>query len=142
VATPAFSSLESRDLLPYQSLLADQPLGVMVGHLNVPGLSDATPTSLAPAAYDLLRGRLGFQGLIVTDSLSSGAIAATIPPEQAAVRAIAAGADLALFVTIADPAAVISALQDAVGNGTLPEARVNDAVGRILAQKGLDPCTL
>lgn len=140
VGTPPIESLRTRDLLPFEALAPDEPVGVMVGHLNVPGLSGVTPASISPAAYELLRDEVGFDGLAVSDSLSMGAIAGTIPPESAAVQAIAAGADLALFVTIADPAAAITSLEQAVAAGTLSVARVDEAVTRVLAAKGIDPC--
>ena len=142
VGTPPIESLRTRDLLPFEALAADPPVGVMVGHLNVPGLSGTTPASISPAAYDLLRDELGFDGLAFSDSLSMGAIAGTIPPESAAVQAIAAGADVALFVTIANPAGAIDALEAAVTDGSLPEARVDESVARVLSQKGIDPCSL
>ena len=142
VGTPPIESLRTRDLLPFEALATDPSVGVMVGHLNVPGLSGTTPASISPAAYELLRDDLGFDGLAFSDSLSMGAIAGTIPPESAAVQAIAAGADVALFVTIANPAGAIDALEAAVTDGSLPEARVDESVARVLAQKGIDPCSL
>lgn len=128
VGTPPIESLRTRDLLPFEALATDPPVGVMVGHLNVPGLSGTTPASISPAAYELLREDLGFDGLAFSDSLSMGAIAGTIPPESVVVQSIAAGADVALFVTIADPAGAIDVLEAAVTNGTLPETRVDESV--------------
>ncbi|MCB9372140.1 MAG: glycoside hydrolase family 3 protein [Microthrixaceae bacterium] len=142
VGTPPIEALRARDLLPFEALVSDPPVGVMVGHLNVPGLSGTTPASISPAAYALLRDELAFEGLVFSDSLSMGAIAGTIPPESAAVQSVAAGADVALFVTIADPAAAITALEQAVADGSLPPSRVDESVGRVLAAKGIDPCTL
>ncbi|MEL7210660.1 MAG: glycoside hydrolase family 3 N-terminal domain-containing protein, partial [Actinomycetota bacterium] len=64
-------------------------------------LTGLVPTSQAPEAIDgLLRDEYGHDGLVVTDSLSMGAIAFRTPPTDAAVNAVAAGADIALFVTI------------------------------------------
>jgi beta-N-acetylhexosaminidase len=142
VGTPPLDSLRTRDLLPFDALADGTDVGVMVGHLNVPGLSDTTPASISPAAYDLLRGELGFDGLVFSDSLSMGAIAGTIAPEQAAVQAIAAGADVALFVTIANPIGVVDALEAAVNDGTVPTSRVDESVTRVLARKRIDPCSL
>jgi beta-N-acetylhexosaminidase len=142
VGTPPIEELRARDLLPYEGLL-DAPVGVMVGHLNVPGLSGTTPASVSDEAITgLLREELGFDGLVFSDSLSMGAIAASRPPPQAAVSAIAAGADVALFVTIADPVAVVNALETAVNDGTLPGDQVDASVARVLAAKDVDPCTL
>lgn len=142
VGTPPIEALRARDLPPFETLSETPGVGVMVGHLNVPGLSGTTPASISSAAYDLLRDEMGFDGLVYSDSLSMGAIAGTIPPEQAAVQAIVAGADVALFVTIANPIGVIDALEAAVGDGTLPPKRVDASVARVLAQKGVDPCAL
>jgi len=142
VGTPPIEALRTRDLLPFEALANGPGVGVMVGHLNVPGLTGTTPASISPAAYDLLRGDIGFDGLVFSDSLSMGAIAGTIPPEQAAVQSIAAGADIALFVTLANPIGVIDALEAAVADGSVTVARVDESVARVLAEKGIDPCTL
>jgi beta-N-acetylhexosaminidase len=71
-----------------------------------------------------------------------GAIAFRTPPTEAAVQAIDAGADLALFVTIDDPAAVLDALVAAAEAGRLDRAQVIAAVRRVLDQKGIDPCAV
>lgn len=143
VGTPPIEELRRRDLRPFEALSGDDDIGVMVGHLNVPGLTGTTPASLSSEAIaGLLRGELGFDGLVFSDSLSMGAIAGTIPPEQAAVRAIAAGADVALFVSIANPSGVIDALEAAVEDGALPIERVDESTRRVLARKAVDPCAL
>lgn len=142
VGTPPIEALRERDLLPFEALAEVPGVGIMVGHLNVPGLSGTTPASISPAAYDLLRDDVGFDGLVFSDSLSMGAIAGTIPPEQAAVQSIAAGADVALFVTIANPVGVIDALEAAVADGSVSLERVDQSVIRVLAQKDIDPCAL
>lgn len=142
VSVPPTPELRARDLLPYEALLPAVS-AVMVGHLVVPDLTGLAATSQSPEAIDgLLRDEYGFDGLVVTDSLSMGAIAFRTPPTDAAVQAVAAGADLALFVTIEDPAAVIDALVAAVSDGRLEEGRVNVAVRRVLDQKGVDPCAV
>jgi beta-N-acetylhexosaminidase len=142
VETPPIEELRTRDLLPYQALLKE-PVAVMVGHLNVPGLSDTTPASLSGRAISgLLREELGFDGLVFSDSLSMGAIAENWAPEAAAVWAIAAGTDVALFATLDDPASVINALKIAVDDGTISHRRLDESVARVLAAKALDPCSL
>jgi beta-N-acetylhexosaminidase len=142
VSTPPADQLRARDLLPYEALLPDVD-AVMVGHLVVPDLTGLAPASQSAEAVDgLLRGEYGFDRLVVTDSLSMGAIAFRTPPTDAAVQAVAAGADLALFVTIDDPAAVVDALVAATEDGRLDEDRVTAAVRRVLDQKGIDPCAV
>ena len=55
VVTPPIADLQTNDLIPYRTLAAQAPVGVMVGHLEVPGLTGSDPASLSPAAYALLR---------------------------------------------------------------------------------------
>lgn len=142
VSVPPLDSLRARDLVPYDTLLAEAP-GVMIGHVVVPDLTGLGPSSLSPEAIDgLLRQDYGYDGLVVTDSLSMGAIAFRTSPTDAAVQAIGAGADIALFVTIEDPGAVVDALETAVERGTIDEEHVLEAVGHVLAAKGIDPCTV
>jgi beta-N-acetylhexosaminidase len=75
VTTPPIVDLQSTDLVPYRTLDAQPPVGVMVGHMQVPGLTGSDPASLSPAAYALLRsgdyGGPPFNGPVFTDDLSS-----------------------------------------------------------------------
>lgn len=143
VSVPPLAELQGRDLVPYEQLLQTPGVGVMVAHVVVPDLTGFTASSQSAAATtDLLQDQMGFDGLVMTDSLSMGAISFRSPPETSFPQAIIAGADLALFVTIADPAAAITAVEQAVMAGTLTDARLNDAVANVLRAKGVDPCTL
>jgi len=142
VSVPPLAELRARDLVPYETLLPEVS-AVMVGHLVIPDLTGLTSTSQSPEAIDgLLRDDYGFDGLVITDSLSMGAIAFRTPPTEAAVQAVAAGADIALFVTIEDPGAVIDALVAATEQGRIDEAQVVTAVRRVLDEKGIDPCSV
>jgi beta-N-acetylhexosaminidase len=142
VSVPVIDELRARDLVPYETLLPAVD-AVMIGHLVVPDLTGLAPTSLSPEAIDgLLRDEYGFDGLVVTDSLSMGAIAFRTPPTDAAVQAVASGADIALFVTIEDPGAVVDALVAATEDGRLDPDQVVASVRRVLDQKGVDPCTV
>ena len=121
-------------------LLDDGPTAVMVGHLDVAGLTEpGLPASLSPATYALLRDQLGFTGLVVTDELGGmAAVSSRFSAPEAVVRAIAAGADLALVTGADQLGAVVDALVAASSDGRLPAARVNEALGRVLATKGAD----
>lgn len=142
VSTPPLDDLRQSDLLPYQAL-ATGPAGVMVGHLDVPGLtSPGQPTSVSPAAINgLLRTDLGFGGLVMTDDLGSmAAIADRYTLVEAVEAALAAGADMALWVTSAELPVVIDHLVGAVESGQLDRAQVTRSVLRVLGVKGVDPC--
>ena len=101
VTTDSWDVVRARDVPVFTQLLA-QPGGwmVMMGHLNVPGLTadPALPTSLDPAAYQALRAETGFQGPVITDDLATmRAIVDLYSIPQAVVLAVAAGADMALI---------------------------------------------
>jgi beta-N-acetylhexosaminidase len=101
-------------------------------------LNDFTaPASLSrEVATDLLRGRLGFRGVAITDDLAEPAIAVSASIPQAAVRALRAGADM---VYVSGPAAEQRAAYDAVlagaRSGRIPRSRLDGAVARIVAAK-------
>jgi len=138
---PPLPALEADDLLPFDAVVERQAPVVMVGHPVVPGLTAGLPASLSPSAYLLLRDHLGFGGVAVTDSLGAGAISGAGYSEAAAtVAAIRAGADLAL-VDATDVYPEVSALVAAVGDGALPAATLDRAVGLVLAAKGASPCS-
>ena len=145
VTTPPLDHLRARDLVPY-TMLADRHPGVMVGHLEVPGLTDVDqkPASLSPNAITgLLRGQLGYaDALVFTDALGMDAISTRWSVPDAAVLSLIAGADVVLFASLSDTAAVIAAIDAAVGSGALDSSRLDQAVGHVLAQKRIDPCTL
>ena len=136
--TPHLSTLERRDLLPFTDLLAAGIPSVMVGHLNVPGLTESgTPATLSPNAYRYLRQRAGPDRLLMTDSLSMGAISLgmRLTPAQAAVRALAAGADMVLVDPGPGPGAIVDAVGAAIGRRTYPRAAALESVRRVLAVK-------
>jgi beta-N-acetylhexosaminidase len=114
----------------------------MVGHLDVPGLTDGLPTSLTPATYRLLRDDYHFDGLVVTDDLGAmKAVTGTFALPDAVVRALAAGADAALWSSGAQNAreigGVLDSLEKALADGRLDPATNDRAVARVLAAKGV-----
>jgi beta-N-acetylhexosaminidase len=135
--TPDLDVLRTWDLVPY-ARLAGSGAGVMVGHLNVPGLTDGEPASLNAAAIRLLRNELGYgDALVLSDALGMGAVGVAVP--EAAVRSIAAGVDVVLFTGTADTPAVIAAIRQAVQSGRISEAEINDSalrVERALVERG------
>ncbi len=142
--TPTLPSMEQFDLAPFQAAVGAGAPAIMVGNATVPGLS-AGPASLSyPVITGLLRRRLGFHGLILTDSLSAGAITvAGLDVGQAAVQAIAAGADM-VIVASGDPntvaEAIVKAVEAGVDTGLLPTGRLNDAVANVLNAKRINLC--
>jgi beta-N-acetylhexosaminidase len=146
VVTPPLSQLQTNDLLPYQTLVTETPVAVMVGHLQVPGLTVGDdPASLSREAVQLLRTGTGyggppFNGPIFSDDLSSmAAISDRFGVADAVLRALQAGTDVALWVTTDQVPAVLNRLQNAVAAGELPISEVNESLVRVAAMKGQSP---
>ncbi|MEX3650447.1 glycoside hydrolase family 3 N-terminal domain-containing protein [Mycolicibacterium porcinum] len=141
VTTPPLAELQNNDLVPYRTLTTQAPVAVMVGHLEVPGLTGTDPASLSPAAYDLLRsgnyGGPAFNGVIYTDDLSSmAAINQRYGVAAAVLKALQAGADNALWITTDEVPAVLDGLEKALADGQLNQAAVDAAVQRNIDAKG------
>ena len=121
-------------LLPFRAAIAAGTRAMMAGHLLVPALDDAPATLSRAILIDLLRGELGFDGLIVTDALEMAAVSSTHGVEEAAVRSLIAGADsLGLGHDLHEDAVerVHAAIVDAVHAGRLTEERLADAAARV-----------
>lgn len=127
--------LEEVDLIPFKAAIeAGVPL-IMVGHLSLPNvIGDDTPAPLsAKVVQELLRDKLGYQGIVMTDSLTMGAIADRYNAAEAAVGALQAGCDMPLM-----PESFSEAYQgvlDAVAAEQLTEERIDQSVTRILTAK-------
>lgn len=134
VLNKTLDDLRACELIPFAQNVQNAPL-IMAAHIAVPQVTgDDTPASLSPVMLqDILRGELGYQGIIVTDSLAMQAITDEYTPGQAAVMAVQAGADLLLMPDGLAPAydAVLQAVQD----GTIPQQRLDESVQRILQCK-------
>ena len=133
-------------LTPFCRAMSEDLASVMVSHVCFPALDDTdTPCSMsAPVIQGVLRGQLGYQGLVISDGLQMHAILDQYGAPQGCVQAALAGCDLLIIGNggdNADPTGkdvqtpCIRALCDAVADGTLPMARVDESVRRILACK-------
>jgi beta-glucosidase-like glycosyl hydrolase len=122
------------DLEPFRAAVAAGVDSLMTAHVVYPALDpDGLPATLSPRILgDLLRGELGFDGLVVTDAIiMEGLTGGDSTEAAAAARAVAAGCDVLLYPKDAD--AVIDALDAAVRDGRLPRERVRDALRRTAA---------
>jgi beta-N-acetylhexosaminidase len=113
---------------------------VMMSHVSFSALGPR-PASLEPAAYRLLRS-MGFDGVAVTDAVGMSAITDRWSLPEAAVLALIAGADMVLATPADRAAAMRDAIVAAVADGRLPEARLDEAVRRVVVLRGEDPSTM
>ncbi len=128
--------LDRVELVPFRAAIAAGVSSIMTAHLAVPALEpekDLPATMSRRILTSLLRGELGFEGLIVTDALSMAGVTALYSPGEAAVRSMEAGADVLLVPPVPD--AALLALRRAVEQGRLSEARIDSSVRRILTAK-------
>ncbi len=134
VISHGLEHLATQEIPPFRAAIAAGVDAVMTAHLKVPALDKHYPATLSPAILTrLLRQDLEFQGLVVTDALVMGAIAAHYDPYEAAILAITAGADVLLMPQ--DPQATIEAICEAVRIGRLTPSRILASVERIWRAK-------
>lgn len=141
VTTPPLDVLMESDLVPYRTLVAEGPVAVMMGHLEVPGLTGNMPASLSAAAVNFLRsggyGGPGFNGPVFSDDLSSmAAVSSRFGVAEAVLRALQAGSDVALWITTDEVPAVLDRLESAVDGGELAMPAVEGSILRMAGIKG------
>ena len=128
--------LDRVELAPFRAAIAAGASTIMTGHLAVPALEPDpdVPATMSPKIMtDLLRGQMGFDGLVVTDALDMGGVTVRYPPGEVAVRSILAGADVLLVPPVLD--AALQAVREAVASGRIPMSRLDEAVTRVLRAK-------
>jgi beta-N-acetylhexosaminidase len=127
--------LRARDLPPFEAAIAAGVRAIMPSHLLIPELTGDLPASLSRRALtDLLRGELGFTGVIVSDGLEMRAVSDRYGIPEAAVQAVIAGTDLLCLGRDQDQLsflAVRAALVEAARSGRLPGERLEDAAARV-----------
>jgi beta-N-acetylhexosaminidase len=138
--TVSLSELRSKDEVPYPAAIAAGVQLIMVSWAIYPALDATYPAGLSSAVVQgELRGRLGYQGVTITDALEAGALTAFGSYGQRAVLAAQAGMDL-LLCSAQDPSegqAVTSALASALDSGQLNAAAFDAAVQRVTALRGV-----
>ena len=129
------------ELVPYRLLLAEGLVDVvMTAHVFNRHLDPWVPATLSRSTIDgMLRGELGWRGVVVSDDMRMGAIERHYGVGDAAVRALRAGVDLVLIADDRRPgdrfasAEALKAIRRALRRGRLPAARVDEALTRIAA---------
>jgi len=128
--------LRSRELLPFAAAIAAGTETIMTSHILLPQLDGVPATFSARILGELLRGELGFSGVIVSDALDMRGASGTTGIPDAAVRALAAGCDLLCIGTAntdAQLGEIEAAIAASVSDGRLAPARLDDALARVAA---------
>jgi beta-N-acetylhexosaminidase len=149
--TQPWRELQGAGLVPFADAVASGIAAIMIANASVPGLT-ALPASISPAVVSgVLRQRLAYRGLVLTDSLSAAALSNIgYPVPRAAVAALAAGADMVVYSpppgaptssgSRVIATATVAAIVTAVRTGRISRARLTDAVTHILVAKRIDRC--
>ena len=154
VINSTYEELQARELIPFRAGIDAGADMVMTAHIQYPRIEQETYTSIdsgeevyLPATMsrtiltDILRGDLGFEGVIVSDALDMDAVAKNFSTEDMIRLAIEAGVDMLILPTVKDTgifALTETMLDTAVAlaeNGKIDEGRINESVRRILAMK-------
>jgi len=133
------------DLLPFaRGVEAGAPL-VMTAHILFPALDADRPATLSPVILDdILRGELGFDGAVISDSMNMKPMRARYDPVDAATQAVNAGVDIVMLAEehydhdsdyLERQVALIEGIRTAVRDGRISESRLDEAVGRTLRLK-------
>lgn len=145
-STLSWQNLQANGVLPFKTAVDDGHPAIMIANAKIPGLTTLPASISSTVITKVLRQQLGFDGLVMTDSLSAKAISSagyTVP--HATVVALRAGADMVLFNGAASTVPsltnqTVQAIVSAVASGELSRARLADAVRHILAAKHVNLC--
>lgn len=129
--------LNSLELVPFRDAIKDGADTVMVAHILLSKIDPDYPSSLSKTVITgILREKLGFKGVVISDDMTMGAIVENYEIGNAAIKAINAGSDIVLVAHGYDNSlAVINSIKEAVTNGIISEERLNESVYRILSLK-------
>jgi beta-N-acetylhexosaminidase len=129
--------LAQLEWIPFEAAVKEQVEAVMVAHILFPKLDPDHPASLSDVIIgQQLRGKFKYDGVVITDDLSMGAIAKNYKLNDAAVATVQAGSDILLVAHSYESAKTIfDTLKSAVKSGKISESRINESVYRILALK-------
>jgi beta-N-acetylhexosaminidase len=137
VVTRTLAQLRQTELAPYQALIPQGPDLIMATDVLMSAVDPNYPAEMSPTLLNgILRHQLGYDGVIMTDSLWMGGITARWSPAEAAVLAVLAGADIVMAAwDSSSTQAVLDAFKTAMATGSLTRARVAQSVRRILTLK-------
>lgn len=131
------NTLKRFELVPFDNAIKSGADAVMIAHILLNKIDSKNPASLSKIVItDLLRKQLNFNGLVITDDMTMGAVLKNYNINDAAIKSVNAGSDIVLVCHGSNnEIKVINALKEAVANGTISKNRVDESVYRILKLK-------
>lgn len=137
VVQKTMPELEQMELIPFKQAIAEGADMVMIAHILLPSIDLEFPSSMSEAIItDLLREKIGFDGVVITDDMTMEAITNSFDIGKASVMSVKAGADIVMVAhEFENVVKAITALTTAVENGEITEERIDQSVERILKLK-------
>lgn len=132
-SSKTLDELRNCEFIPFKAGIDAGADFVMVGHIIVPAVDELPATLSHKWITEILRGELGYTGLVITDGMEMGALTENYSVPEASIKAIEAGCDILLLP--ADFTAATEAVKDAVKSGRISEDRIDESVSRILNYK-------
>lgn len=131
----SYDRLDSLELYPFKQLISQSVDMIMVAHLSVPALdSTGTPTSISkPVVTDLLKGKLGYKGIVITDALNMKGVSESLEKKMIALEAYKAGVDILLMPE--DVSNSITEIEKALDRGEITMASLDERVRKVLTLK-------
>ena len=137
----SIAELEALELAPFRDASPQAP-AIMTAHIVYPAIDAENPATMSPAILDgILRKQWGYKGVIITDGMDMHAIAGRYGVGNAAVRALAAGADMVMALgTTETQDETLDAIANAIANGTLSQQQIDERLARLAALAQAYPC--
>lgn len=137
VIDKSLETLQSYDLVPFVSAIESGVDAIMVAHVLYPALDGTDIATMSkPIITDMLRGEMGFEGLIVSDDFRMDGLTTRYEVGDAAVRFILAGGDIIICGAVSEKQqTIVEALNNAAADGSLTQARIDESVKRVLLKK-------
>lgn len=137
VVNHGLEKVRQMELVPFQNAVNQQADMTMVAHLLLPEIDSKYPSSLSKNVItNILREELKFNGVVITDDMTMGAIIENYDIGEASIKAVQAGNDIVLVAHgYENKVKVVNSLINAVKDGTISEARIDESVERILHLK-------
>jgi beta-N-acetylhexosaminidase len=122
-------------LAPFAAAVSAGTAAVMMSSATYPRLDPDRPAVFSPTVLGLLRGQLGFSGVVVTDDLGAAAALSSVPVGRRAVQAVGAGVDVVLTIRTEDAAPMVEALEEQAAADPAFAGRIDESARRVLALK-------
>ena len=125
----SYDDIVKNDLPPFEAGINEGAEAVLVSHNTVTNIDSSNPASLSVDVHNLLRNKLGFTGIVISDDLAMGAVSSL---DNVAVKAITAGNDLLITTDYEES---FNDIKEAVNNKTIDEGLIDKLAFRVLAWK-------